>query len=90
MIYILHFDTPLAHAHHYVGYCDDTDNALEDRLKEHRSGRGAKILAVCNERGITYQLARTLPGDRTRERQIKNTNNTSRYCPICRAQKKQQ
>lgn len=90
MVYIIHFDSPLAHAKHYVGFCEDTDTSLDDRIKEHLSGRGARILSVCNERGIGYQLARVLPGDRARERQIKNTKNTSSYCPICRALKKAQ
>lgn len=84
MIYIIHFDEPLAHALHYVGWCPDGKGALSRRLKKHRDNMGARILQVCNERGISYQLARTLPGDRSRERQIKNTKNTSSYCPICR------
>lgn len=86
MIYIIHFDEPLAHARHYVGYYKRGN--LKRRLEEHRSGRGARILQVCNERGIEYRVARLMPGDRNRERQIKNAKCTPRYCPECRAIKK--
>lgn len=86
MIYIIHFDEPLAHARHYVGYYKRGN--LKRRLEEHRSGRGARILQVCNERGITYRVVRLMEGDRNRERQIKNAKCTPRYCPECRKIKK--
>ncbi|PHN06150.1 hypothetical protein [Flavilitoribacter nigricans] len=86
MIYIIHFDEPLAHARHYVGYYKRGN--LKKRLKEHRSGRGARILQVCNERGISYRVVRLMPGDRNRERQIKNAKCTPRYCPECSKIKK--
>jgi len=85
MVYILHFDTPLAHAKHYVGYCDES--RLTERITEHAQGRGAHIMKVIRERGISFRLARTLPGDRNRERQIKNTHKVSNYCPICKKTK---
>lgn len=88
MIYIIHFDEPLAHARHYVGYYKRGN--LRKRLQEHRSGRGARILQVCNERGIEYRVARLMPGDRNRERQIKNAKCTPRYCPVCREKLKNQ
>lgn len=87
MVYLIHFDTPLAHARHYVGYCED--GRLEQRLEEHRRGEGANILRVCNERGISYDVVRTWEGaDRARERKIKNTNHVPYYCPVCRQAKK--
>lgn len=83
MIYIIHFDRPLSHARHYVGYCDD--NRLPERLEEHRAGMGARILTECNRQGIGYQVVRTMKGDRRRERQIKRAKCTPRYCPICKS-----
>lgn len=87
MIYLIHFDTPLHHANHYVGFVDGDQNAVNTRLAEHRAGHGAKILAACNQRGITYKVVRTMPGNRARERQIKNTHQTRAYCPICSRKK---
>lgn len=79
-IYLLHFEAPLAHAQHYVGFAEN----LEARLERHRKGNGARLVAAFAEKGIGFKLARTWPGDRTEERRIKNLKNTPRYCPICR------
>jgi len=78
-IYLLHLDTPLRHAKHYVGLADD----LAARLERHASGQGARMLAVCVERGITWQLVRTWEGGRKFERQLKNRKDAPRLCPIC-------
>lgn len=78
-IYLLHLDTPLAHARHYVGVADD----LDARLGRHAAGNGARMLAVCVERGITWRLARTWQGDRRLERQLKNRRNAPKLCAIC-------
>lgn len=78
-IYLLHFDTPLAHARHYLGWTGD----LDTRLSEHGSGRGARLLQVANERGITFRLARTWAGDRFRERALKKQGGKARMCPVC-------
>jgi predicted GIY-YIG superfamily endonuclease len=58
-VYLLHFETPLHHAQHYIGYAEH----VERRLEHHRNGTGARLLQVCNERGITYTLARTWEGE---------------------------
>ncbi len=81
-VYLIHLDTPLAHARHYCGFAIH----VEERLAHHRAGTGARMLQVCNERGITYELARVWPGaDRTFERALKDTHHTARYCPLCQA-----
>jgi predicted GIY-YIG superfamily endonuclease len=78
-IYLLHLDTPLAHSKHYLGSADD----LDARLERHAQGDGARMLAVCRERGITWRLARTWEGGRRLERRLKNFKNTPRLCPVC-------
>jgi predicted GIY-YIG superfamily endonuclease len=79
-VYILHLQTPLKHAHHYVGFAKNVD----ERIAHHRNGTGARFTQVCNELGITYEVARVFKGKgRNFERKLKNTNNTKRYCPIC-------
>ena len=78
-VYILHLDSPLAHARHYVGWA----RRLEQRIEHHHQGTGARLLQVCNERGISYRLATHFPGTRRDERRLKNQKNTARYCPVC-------
>src|SRR2546429_388192 len=41
VVYLLHFDRPYRHAAHYTGW---TSHPL-DRLDEHETGRGARLLA---------------------------------------------
>lgn len=88
MIYIIHLDTPIAHAKHYVGFCND-EREVQARIKEHQQGHGARLLQVALERNITFQLVATLPGNRTDERTFKNRKKTPYYCPICNPPKKQ-
>ena len=78
-VYLLHFETKLAHAQHYLGSTDD----LENRLACHRKGNGARLMAVVTALGITWRLARTWPGDRALERRLKRRKEGRRLCPIC-------
>jgi predicted GIY-YIG superfamily endonuclease len=68
---------------HYTGWAHD----LDARLAKHQASRGARLLEVVTQAGISWTLARTWTGDRTRERQLKNQGGASRRCPICRAQR---
>lgn len=88
MIYVIHFDQPLAHAQHYIGFVDGDAYQVAARLQEHRAGWGARILDECNRRGITYDVVATFPGDRNEERRLKNHKNGARKCPICSPKKK--
>lgn len=78
-MYLLHFDQPYKHARHYTGWTND----LDARLAEHRAGRGARLMAVVEQAGIGWRLARTWDGPRARERQLKRTGGASRRCPLC-------
>lgn len=79
-VYLLHFEQPYKHARHYLGWTRD----LEQRLAAHRSGSGARLLAVLKEQGIGFVLARTWPNStRARERQLKTQGGASRCCPVC-------
>lgn len=85
MVYLIHLDTPLAHAQHYLGF---VKNNLEQRVKRHRSGQGAKMLKAANEAGIGWDVVRTWPdGDRTFERMLKNRKKSKCLCPKCSAKK---
>lgn len=83
-VYLIHFDTPYKHARHYIGW---TPN-LERRLRQHRQGEGARLLAVIKDAGITWRLARTWEGGRDVERRLKNWHKAREMCPICRAERK--
>jgi hypothetical protein len=86
-VYLLHFNRPYgppgapvgSTAKHYVGWAWD----LAGRLADHEAGRGARLTEVVRAAGIGWQLARTWPGGRARERQIKNQGGASRCCPMC-------
>lgn len=78
-VYLLHFDRPYRHARHYRGWTTD----LDARLAEHAAGRGARLVAVIAAAGIGFTLARTWPGTRSRERQLKRQGGAARNCPLC-------
>ncbi len=59
-VYLLHFDKPLKHARHYLGYAADVD----ERLERHRAGNGSRLMEVVTQAGISWQLVRTWSGDR--------------------------
>ena len=79
VVYMLHFDRPYHHARHYTGWTDD----LPARLARHQAGDGARLVAVITAAGIGFTLARTVTGDRRKERAIKNAGGATRYCPVC-------
>jgi hypothetical protein len=81
-IYLLCFSQPYRHARHYCGWTDD----LLDRLREHATGHGARLMTVIFHAGIGFTLARTCEGTRTTERVIKNAGGAVRYCPLCTRQ----
>ena len=81
--YLLHFSEKIAdHAGHYLGSAED----LDQRLREHARGQGARLTQVCLERGISWELVRTWPGGRLQERTLKRRHNGRKLCPVCHPQ----
>jgi predicted GIY-YIG superfamily endonuclease len=78
-IYLLHFSEPYRHAKHYIGFTKD----LPARLEAHASGKGARLLEVITDAGLTFKLARTWQGTRKTERSLKNRKAAPRLCPLC-------
>lgn len=78
-VYLLHFDRPYRHAAHYTGWTRD----LQGRLACHETGRGARLIAVIQQAGIGWTLARTWRGSRATERALKRQGGASRRCPLC-------
>lgn len=84
MVYLYHFDKPISPNHkcqHYLGYTKHKDTTK--RMAEHKSGCGARLTQVANERGIDYTIVYTWKGDRKLERQLKNRKNSPKLCPVC-------
>jgi predicted GIY-YIG superfamily endonuclease len=79
-VYLLHFDKPYKHAKHYLGWASN----LNKRLAAHQAGIGARLLEVVAQAGISWQLARTWKGDRTKEAQLKRHHGSVKLCPICK------
>jgi hypothetical protein len=83
-VYLIHFDRPLHHARHYIGFCFESTAA---RLARHMAGNGAKILRALNAAGIAYRIVRTWDeGDKVLERKLKGRKNAKRLCPVCKGQ----
>lgn len=80
-VYLIHFECKLTgRAQHYIGWSPDVFN----RLGQHRKNQGARILEVCNERGIGYKIARLWKGQgRDFERALKDRKNARHICPEC-------
>ena len=84
LIYLLCFleaignGTDRGKAKHYTGFTTD----LEERLEEHRAGRGARLTQVLTERGIGWVLADVHPGNQDIERLLKQ-HSATRRCPVC-------
>jgi len=82
-VYLIHFDRPLHHACHYLGYCED--GMLQARFERHLAGAGAKLLRAASAAGIGFEVVRVWKDvDRNFERALKNRHETPRLCPVCR------
>lgn len=87
MLYLIHFERPLSHARHYLGFVESSDG-LQARLKRHADGNGAVIMAAVQAAGIAWQVVRTWPdGTRTDERRLKRQKHHWRFCPIYKREK---
>lgn len=83
-VYVIHLETPLAHARHYIGSSVDIAN----RISEHRRGHGSPLLRAATEAGINWYVVNMLVTDneheaRRLEKKIKGIQHNKRYCPIC-------
>src|SRR5678816_19201 len=84
IVYLLHFDRPYPQRRgqrtvlvwHYIGWVKDI-RQLPVRLQEHRSGRGARLLAAVSAVGIHWHVVALFRGaDRHFERWLHNRADT--------------
>lgn len=92
MIYLLHFERPLHHARHYLGWSAGTG---EDRIEAHRAGHASKLTAAVVRAGIKIEVGRIWPeGTREQEHRMKAHSErlcfrTSELCYICRYERRE-
>jgi predicted GIY-YIG superfamily endonuclease len=87
MVYLIHFETPYKHARHYIGFAEED---LDQRMKKHKDGLGAKLMRAVTNAGIKWFVARLWKdGSRTFERELKNRKNAKYLCPVCNHTQKQ-
>ena len=86
--YLIHFETPYQSktggqtkkAQHYLGW---TIN-LENRVKLHSTGKGARLLAIVNAESIPWAVVRIWnEGSHSLEKKLKARHNHGSLCPIC-------
>ena len=85
-IYVAHFNKPIGpegdprkQAGHYLGW---TPRTAEERLADHKAGKGARLTQVANALGIDYHIVQDWPGNRDIENQLK-LHSIKRLCPEC-------
>jgi predicted GIY-YIG superfamily endonuclease len=77
-IYLIHFDHPVAHARHYLGWTSD----LPERLRVHLAGQGSPLIRAASHGGAV-RLVRTWVGTRSDERKMHSRHENPRMCPVC-------
>ncbi len=86
-VYLLHFSQKYHHAGHYLGFAEN----LENRIEEHRDGRGARLTQVIKNADIEFECVRTWDKKtRSFERQLKNRHDARSLCPTCRAERSEE
>lgn len=80
-VYLLHFDTGVGNAKHYVGWSIN----IGRRVKLHQKGQSRVALTrEAARRGIKMSVVRIWEGcDRDVERRLKNRKKSRLMCPIC-------
>lgn len=85
-VYLLHLAAPLgnlqntrAQAQHYIGWCLD----LDERIEQHRRGLGSKMLAAAVQRGISFEVVATWHAPVMFEKTLKRKKSAPRFCSVC-------
>ena len=79
-VYLIHFDRPIKHARHYLGY---SKNDVRGRVQKHRAGNGARLMEAVRKKDISWHVSRVWDGDYELERMLKDRHNASDLCPTC-------
>lgn len=85
MIYLLHFSPAYKtrsgrRIRHYMGATRDIDG----RMRDHKAGRGARLLAAAVKRGTRITIARRWRGSFKKEQELKALKNHKSLCSVCK------
>ena len=84
-VYLLHFEKPIGHSQHYLGY---TSRRVVDRVQEHIDGTGAALPREATKQNIHPECIRIWEdGDPALEKALKRRKNSRGLCPICRPER---
>ena len=79
-VYLVHFERAHRGARHYLGFSTN----IPQRIKAHRAGRGAPLLAAITRRGIPWRVVRTWDRrDGYFEQDLKRRFALADICPVC-------
>lgn len=78
-VYLIHFDRPYQHARHYLGWTI----YLDERMRHHERGSGARLMAAVSEAGIPWWIVRLWEADRCIEARFKRMRCNTLLCPVC-------
>ncbi len=101
-VYLLHFETPYKHARHYMGFAYNVERRIEEhrngngaRLMQAVVGAGIDFVIARTWEGCTEADEARLkdrrerkPSPAMRKTSSKRGKGGSRFCPICKEQKK--
>ena len=77
--FLLHLDRPHHGRTHLTGWTTNLDALIAD----YRAGHGTDPAAAAVRAGIGFDLARTWPGTRGRQRRLASRGGLARCCPSC-------
>ena len=78
--YLLHFEGDVHGAQHYLGWSVH----IARRIRQHLSGKGARLVRKALRAGISVELVRVWQTDDNKyERLLKKRGHPKRYCPRC-------
>jgi predicted GIY-YIG superfamily endonuclease len=85
-VYMLHWRNDGLDPHHYVGIT--TPNRLQDRMREHASGRGANLTARLASEGQPFDLAKIwYTSNAAFEETVHQLGACLKlFCPVCKGQ----
>jgi predicted GIY-YIG superfamily endonuclease len=82
-VYVIHLDRPMGGSSHYTGFTQDRDT-LENRIRSHRGGTGAKFLADANRLGIGWKVVRLFKVAVFKDE--KRVKRVAKFlCPVCQS-----
>src|SRR5207302_5486285 len=78
--YLLHFESRIYGAQHYLGWSVD----IAGRVRKQLRGRGARLVRQALKAGIGIELVRVWPAAHRQEERVLKSRGPKSYCPRCR------